>query len=125
MVPEGEAPPGFFEAYGQWMGTPPPSWDDLRWLREQWDGPFMLHGLMRADDPRRAVPAGYSAISVSTHGGHHLHPTPAPIRPLPPTPAAVANRPEAATAGGPRRTSDVVKAHAPGPTTATTDPAPP
>src|SRR3546814_5244556 len=44
MVPEGEAPPGFFEAYGQWMGTPPPSWDDLRWLREQWDGPFMQIG---------------------------------------------------------------------------------
>ena len=33
MVPEGESPPGFFEAYGQWMGTPPPSWDDLAWLR--------------------------------------------------------------------------------------------
>jgi len=24
------------------MQTPPPTWDDVRWLREQWDGPFML-----------------------------------------------------------------------------------
>src|SRR3546814_5281357 len=83
MVPEGEAPPGFFEAYGQWMGTPPPSWDDLRWLREQWDGPFMLKGIMRVDDARRAVDAGYSAISVSTHGGNNLDNTTAPIRALP------------------------------------------
>ena len=27
--------PGFFGAYGTWMGTPPPSWDDVAWLRSQ------------------------------------------------------------------------------------------
>ena len=27
--------PGFFEAYGVWMGTPPATWDDVAWLREQ------------------------------------------------------------------------------------------
>ena len=45
-----EAAPTFFGAYGEWMGTPMPTWDDVRWLREQWDGPFMLKGVMRVDD---------------------------------------------------------------------------
>src|SRR3546814_20532623 len=82
MVPEGESPPGFFEAYGQWMGTPPPSWDDLRWLRDQWDGPFMLKGIMRVSDARRAVDAGYSAIRVSNHGGNNPDTTRSDERPV-------------------------------------------
>ena len=110
MVPEGEPPPGFFEAYGQWMGTPPPSWDDLRWLREQWDGPFMLKGIMRVADARRAVDAGFSAISVSNHGGNNLDTTPAPIRALPLVADAVGDRIEVVMDGGIRRGSDVVKA---------------
>jgi pre-mycofactocin synthase len=31
--------PTFFGAYGQWMGSAPPTWEDLAWLREQWGGP--------------------------------------------------------------------------------------
>ncbi|MFP5579341.1 MAG: alpha-hydroxy-acid oxidizing protein, partial [Acidimicrobiia bacterium] len=110
MVPDGEPAPGFFEAYGQWMATPPPSWDDLRWLRDQWDGPFMLKGIMRVSDARRAVDAGYSAISVSNHGGNNLDTTPAPIRALPLIADAVGDRIEIVTDGGIRRGSDVVKA---------------
>ncbi len=110
MVPEGEQPPGFFEAYGQWMGTPPPSWDDLRWLRDQWDGPFMLKGIMRVSDAERAADAGYSAISVSNHGGNNLDTTPASIRALPLIADAVGNRIEVVMDGGIRRGSDVVKA---------------
>ncbi|HEX4902625.1 MAG TPA: pre-mycofactocin synthase MftD [Acidimicrobiales bacterium] len=110
MVPEGESPPGFFEAYGQWMGTPPPSWDDLAWLRDQWDGPFMLKGVMRVSDARKAVDAGYSAISVSNHGGNNLDTTPAPIRALPLIADAVGDRIEVVMDGGIRRGSDVVKA---------------
>ncbi len=110
MVPEGEQPPGFFEAYGQWMGTPPPSWDDLKWLRDQWHGPFMLKGIMRVSDAERAADAGYSAISVSNHGGNNLDTTPAPIRALPLIADAVGNRIEVLMDGGIRRGSDVVKA---------------
>ena len=33
----GEAAPTFFGAYGQWMGAPLPTWEDVRWLREQWE----------------------------------------------------------------------------------------
>jgi L-lactate dehydrogenase (cytochrome) len=51
----GEAGPPFFAAYGEWMGTPPPTWEDIAWLREFWGGPFMLKGVMRVDDAKRAV----------------------------------------------------------------------
>lgn len=102
--------PGFFDAYGTWMGTPPPSWDDIAWLRAQWDGPFMVKGIGRPDEARRAVDAGVSAISVSNHGGNNLDGTPAPIRLLPAVAEAVGDQVEVVMDGGIRRGSDVVKA---------------
>ena len=110
MAPLGAPAPTFFGAYGEWMMTPPPSWDDLRWLREQWDGPFMLKGVMRVDDARRAVDAGFTAISVSNHGGNNLDGTPASIRALPAVADAVSDQVEVLLDGGVRRGSDVVKA---------------
>ena len=92
------------------MQTPPPSWDDVAWLREQWDGPFMIKGIARVDDAKRAVDAGASAISVSNHGGNNLDTTPATIRALPAVAAAVGDQLEVLLDGGVRRGSDVVKA---------------
>jgi L-lactate dehydrogenase (cytochrome)/glycolate oxidase len=106
----GEPAPTFFSAYGEWMMTPPPSWDDLQWLRQEWGGPFMLKGVIRVDDARRAVDIGASAISVSNHGGNNLDGTPATIRALPPIVAAVGGDLEVLMDGGIRRGSDVVKA---------------
>ncbi|WP_207552452.1 alpha-hydroxy acid oxidase, partial [Mycobacteroides abscessus] len=85
-------------------------WDDVRWMREQWDGPFMLKGVMRIDDAKRAVDCGVSAISVSNHGGNNLDGTPASIRALPGIAEAVGNDIEVLLDGGIRRGSDVVKA---------------
>ena len=106
----GEAAPTFFGAYGEWMTTPPASWSDLQWLREQWGGPFMLKGLMRVDDARRAVDIGATAISVSNHGGNNLDGTPATIRALPAIASAVGSEIEVVIDGGIRRGGDVVKA---------------
>jgi len=108
----GEPGPTFFEAYGEWMGTPPPTWDDIAWLRELWGGPFMLKGVMRVDDARRAVDAGVSAISVSNHGGNNLDGTPAAVRALPAIADTVGDQVEVLLDGGIRRGSDVVKAMA-------------
>lgn len=110
MAVAGGTPPTFFGAYGEWMGTPPPSWEDLQWLREQWGGPFMLKGIMRTDDARRAVDIGASALSVSNHGGNNLDGTPASIRALPGIVDAVGDDIEVLLDGGIRRGSDVVKA---------------
>jgi heme/flavin dehydrogenase (mycofactocin system) len=110
LTPPGEAPLTFFGAYGEWMQTPPATWEDLHWLRSQWDGPFMLKGITRVDDARRAVDAGFTAISVSNHGGNNLDSTPASIRALPAITEAVGDQIEVVLDGGVRRGSDVVKA---------------
>jgi len=110
LAAPGQQPPTFFGAYGQWMGTPLPTWEDVAWLREQWGGPFMLKGVMRVDDAKRALDVGCSAISVSNHGGNNLDGTPAPIRALPAIAEAVGDQLEVVLDGGIRRGSDVVKA---------------
>jgi len=110
MAPPGEPSPTFFGAYGEWMQTPPPSWDDVAWLVQQWGGPFMLKGVMRVDDARRAVDAGVTAISVSNHGGNNLDTTPATIRALPAVADAVGDRVDVVLDGGVRRGGDVIKA---------------
>jgi pre-mycofactocin synthase len=106
----GSPAPTFFGAYGEWMQTALPTWDDIAWLRQEWGGPFMLKGVMRVDDARRAVDAGVTAISVSNHGGNNLDGTPAPIRALPAVAEAVGDQVEIVLDGGIRRGSDVVKA---------------
>lgn len=108
--PAGEPGPTFFGAYGEWMNTPPPTWEDLKWLREQWGGEFMVKGITRLDDARRAVDIGASAISVSNHGGNNLDGTPATIRVLGPIADAVGGELDVLLDGGIRRGSDVAKA---------------
>ncbi len=110
MAQPGQPAPTFFAAYGQWMGTAPPSWDDVAWMRQYWGGEFLLKGISRIDDARRAADAGVTAISVSNHGGNNLDGTPATIRVLPGIAAAVGGQVEVLLDGGIRRGTDVVKA---------------
>lgn len=110
LMPPGAAPLTFFGAYGEWQQTPPPSWDDLAWLKDEWGGPFMLKGVTRVDDARRAVDIGADAISVSNHGGNNLDTTPASIRCLGPIAEAVGDDVEVLLDGGIRRGGDVAKA---------------
>lgn len=102
--------PTFFDVYYQWMNTPPPTWEDLEWLREQWGGEFMVKGITRMDDAKRAVDIGATAISVSNHGGNNLDGTPATIRVLGPIADAVGGDLDVLLDGGIRRGSDVAKA---------------
>jgi heme/flavin dehydrogenase (mycofactocin system) len=106
----GRPAPTFFGAYGEWMQTPPATWDDVKWLREEWGGAFMLKGVIRVDDAKRAIDAGVSCISVSNHGGNNLDGTPASIRALPEITAAIGDQIEVVLDSGIRRGSDVVKA---------------
>ena len=107
--PDGKAP-AFFGAYGEWMQSTLPTWEDLRWLCERWGGPVMLKGVMRSDDAKRAVDAGFTAISVSNHGGNNLDGTPGSVRALPAIVDAVGDQIDVLLDGGIRRGSDVVKA---------------
>ena len=114
LVAPGEVGPTFFGAYGEWQGTPPPTWEDIAWIVENFDGPVMLKGITRIDDAKRAVDAGVTAISVSNHGGNNLDGTPASIRCLAPIVDAVGGDVEVLLDGGVRRGGDVAKALAMG-----------
>jgi isopentenyl diphosphate isomerase/L-lactate dehydrogenase-like FMN-dependent dehydrogenase len=114
MAHPGQKPPAFFGAYYEWMQMPPPSWEDIAWLRAQWDGPFVVKGVCRVDDAKRVRDLGATGLSVSNHGGNNLDGTPSPIRVLPAIAGAVGNEIDVVLDGGIRRGSDVVKAVAMG-----------
>jgi isopentenyl diphosphate isomerase/L-lactate dehydrogenase-like FMN-dependent dehydrogenase len=86
------------------------TWDDFRWIREQWHGPIVVKGILTADDARRAIDHGAAAISVSNHGGRQLDCVPASLRALPEVVKAVNGQIEVLMDGGIRRGSDIVKA---------------
>jgi isopentenyl diphosphate isomerase/L-lactate dehydrogenase-like FMN-dependent dehydrogenase len=88
----------------------PPVWEDLAWIRERWGGPVIAKGVLSADDARRAVAAGASAIVVSNHGGHLLPGSVPTLRVLPEIVAAVGDEAEVLLDSGVRRGADVVKA---------------
>lgn len=86
------------------------SWGDLVWIREAWNGPIVIKGVLSAEDARRAVDAGASAIVVSNHGGRQLDTVSPTLRALPDVLNAVAGRADVLLDGGIRRGGDVVKA---------------
>ncbi|MSQ37862.1 MAG: alpha-hydroxy-acid oxidizing protein [Chloroflexi bacterium] len=86
------------------------SWQDLRWIREEWNGPIVVKGVHTGDDARRAIDEGATAIVVSNHGGRQLDGVAPTLRVLPEVVAAVNGRAEVLMDGGIRRGSDIVKA---------------
>ena len=60
-----------------------PDWDYLRWLRDAWDGPFAVKGVLDPADVARLEAAGVDAIWVSNHGGRQFDAAPATIEALP------------------------------------------
>ncbi|HET8827681.1 MAG TPA: alpha-hydroxy acid oxidase [Terriglobales bacterium] len=86
------------------------SWADFPWIRQLWNGPIVVKGILIADDARRAVDEGASAVVVSNHGGRQLDEVYPSIRALPEVVAAVGRQTEVLVDGGIRRGSDVVKA---------------
>ncbi|AQW67301.1 FMN-dependent L-lactate dehydrogenase LldD [Pseudomonas parafulva] len=67
-------PTGLADYIG-WLANnfdPSISWRDLEWIREFWDGPMIIKGILDADDARDAVKFGADGIVVSNHGGRQL-----------------------------------------------------
>lgn len=85
-------------------------WEDLRWIRDVWNGPIVIKGVHTADDARRAVDAGADAIVVSNHGARQLDGVAPTLRVLPEVVAAVRDEVEILLDGGVRRGGDIVKA---------------
>jgi L-lactate dehydrogenase (cytochrome) len=93
---------------------PSVTWKDVRAIIDLWGGPFALKGLMCADDARRAVDVGATAVIISNHGGRQLDGAAAAIQVLPEIADAVGDRIEVILDGGIRRGAHVVKALARG-----------
>ena len=60
-----------------------PDWDYVNWLRDAWDGPFVIKGVLKPEDAARLEAAGADAIWVSNHAGRQFDAAPAAIEALP------------------------------------------
>jgi isopentenyl diphosphate isomerase/L-lactate dehydrogenase-like FMN-dependent dehydrogenase len=92
------------------FGDPSNTWADLAWVREHWDGPIALKGVLHPDDARRAVDAGAEGIIVSNHGGRQIDGEIASLDALPAVASAVGGRADVLLDSGVRTGSDVMKA---------------
>ena len=88
------------------------SWDDVKWVKEQWGGKLILKGIQDLEDAQLAVAAGADAIVVSNHGGRQLDGAPSSISALPEIARAVGHQTEVWMDGGIRSGQDVLKAWA-------------
>lgn len=86
------------------------SWRDISWLQEEWEGPIVLKGVLRAQDARQAARLGVAGVVVSNHGGRQLDQAPSSILALPAVAEAVGSEIEVYMDGGIRRGVDIVKA---------------
>lgn len=86
------------------------TWKDLDWIRESWDGPIVVKGVLDPADARAAVKAGAQGIVVSNHGGRQLDGVRSSISALPAIADAVGGDLEVYMDGGVRSGLDVLKA---------------
>jgi len=86
------------------------SWPDFEWIRKAWPGPIIVKGVHTADDARRAIDHGASAVIVSNHGGRQLDGVAPALRVLPEVISAVNGQVEVLFDSGIRRGRDIVKA---------------
>ncbi|HAS61678.1 MAG TPA: L-lactate dehydrogenase, partial [Vibrio sp.] len=67
--------PTKLEDYIGWLGSnfdPSICWKDLEWIRDFWDGPMVIKGILDTEDAKDAVRFGADGIIVSNHGGRQL-----------------------------------------------------
>jgi L-lactate dehydrogenase (cytochrome) len=86
------------------------TWKDLDWVRETWDGPIVVKGVLDPEDARDAVRAGAQGLVVSNHGGRQLDGVRSSISALPAIADAVGGELEVFMDGGVRSGLDVLKA---------------
>ena len=85
------------------------TWDDIAWVRQNWEGKLVVKGVLEPEDARRAVEAGVDGIVVSNHGGRQLDSVLSSVTALPEVVEAVGDDTEVLVDGGVRTGLDVVK----------------
>jgi L-lactate dehydrogenase (cytochrome) len=86
------------------------TWNDMDWVRETWDGPIVIKGVLDVEDAKDAVKAGAQGLVVSNHGGRQLDGVRSSISALPGIAQAVGSDLEVYMDGGVRSGLDVLKA---------------
>lgn len=86
------------------------TWDDVAWLVEEWDGPFVIKGSQSVHDAKKVVDVGATAMMVSNHGGRQLDFAPAPVDCIAPIRDSIGDSLELIVDGGIRRGTDIIKA---------------
>jgi L-lactate dehydrogenase (cytochrome) len=100
------------EDFFAWMRDnfdPSVTWRDLDFIRESWDGPLVIKGILDPEDARLAAEVGAEGIVVSNHGGRQLDGTPSTARALPAIAEAIGDRMHVMADGGVRSGLDVVR----------------
>lgn len=100
------------EDFMAWMREnfdPTCTWDDLDFIRQHWDGPIVIKGILDADDARTAAGVGVDGIIVSNHGGRQLDGVPSTASALPEIVDAVGDQLTILADGGVRSGLDVVR----------------
>lgn len=113
-----------FASLDSWNGTvaelldsmfdPTITYEDLKWIRGQWQGNLVVKGIQNVDDAVRSIEAGADAIILSNHGGRQLDRAPVPLHLLPEVLKAVGNKGEVHIDTGIMHGADVVAALATG-----------
>ncbi len=113
-----------FASLDSWNGTvaelldsmfdPTVTYEDLKWIRGQWQGNLVVKGIQNVDDAVMSIEAGADAIILSNHGGRQLDRAPVPLHLLPEVIKAVGNKAEVHVDTGIMHGADVVAALASG-----------
>jgi L-lactate dehydrogenase (cytochrome) len=85
------------------------TWRDVDTIRQHWDGPLVIKGILDPEDAREAVKVGADAIVVSNHGGRQLDGVLSSARALPGIADAVGDDTILLADGGVRTGLDVVR----------------
>lgn len=105
--------PNDLRAFKAWLDAqfdPRVTWDDIRWLRQQWLGRLVLKGILEPDDALQALDCGVDGIVLSNHGGRQLDGVSSTIRQLPAVAGALDGRLPILLDGGIRSGTDILKA---------------
>ncbi|EGH72833.1 FMN-dependent L-lactate dehydrogenase LldD [Pseudomonas syringae] len=100
------------EDYVGWLANnfdPSISWKDLEWIRELWQGPMIIKGILDPQDARDALSFGADGIVVSNHGGRQLDGVLSTAKALPPIVQAVGSDLTVLADSGIRSGLDVVR----------------
>ncbi len=105
----GASSPTEFRDWVDAQFDPSVTWEDIAWVRSNWDGQLVVKGILDPEDARRAADVGVDGVIVSNHGGRQLDSVPSTALALPAIADAIGDQVQVLVDGGIRTGLDVVK----------------